>query len=273
MKRIASIDIGSQTIRLLVAEAGPGSRLNPICRDRLIVRLGEGMNETKRLKNESIERAVQCIRSFVLRANEQGASRIFPVATACIRNAENARDFLEKVYFEAGIMPEVVSGEEEARLSLKGVQSVLSPFEGRALIIDIGGGSTECILVNNKSIASLESMPLGVIGLSEKHLRHDPPLPQELAFMQEDILRIIKSQCSIINSLQEPPSFAGTAGTVTTLAAMNLKMTRYDPDTINGYQLQRSTIEALYTSMNALPRMERSLMPGLEQGRAVVISG
>lgn len=275
MKKFASIDIGSQTIRLLVAECNAAGGFTPLYRDRSIVRLGEGMNREKHLKQDSIERAVRCISNFVKKAKEYNVSEIFPVATACVRNAENTRSFLETVYSQTAIMPSVISGEEEALLSLKGVQSVVTSGNGISLIIDIGGGSTEFIVTRNTTLSMTESIPLGVIGLSENHLLHDPPLSREITALKDNISHILKSQSSLLQKFAEDersrPSLVGTAGTVTTLAAMDLKMTDYNPDKINGHILLCNNIEKLFEEMIALSSQKRSLMPGLETGRAIVI--
>ena len=274
MKKFASIDIGSQTIRLLVAECNAAGGFTPMYRDRSIVRLGEGMNREKHLKQDSIERAVRCISNFVKKAKEYNVSEIFPVATACVRNAENARSFLETVYSQTAIMPSVISGEEEALLSLKGVQSVVTSGNGISLIIDIGGGSTELIVTRNTTLSMAESIPLGVIGLSEKHLHHDPPLDREIRKLKADARHILESKSFTLRELvtnKSQPVLIGTAGTVTTLAAMDLKMTDYNPDKINGHILLCNNIEKLFEEMIALSSQKRSLMPGLETGRAIVI--
>lgn len=271
MKRISSIDIGSQTIRLLIAEQSSEGKLIPIYRDRAIVRLGADMNENKNLSREAMARAVTCISSFVQHAHDYGADAIFPVCTACVRNAKNAGAFIQKVITATATMPKVLTGDEEACLALKGVLTVLPAASGTSLIIDIGGGSTEFIVMMGNAIHTVESIPLGVIGLAEKHLNHDPPHNNELHALKNDILKILQSKSSIVQSQQPVTSIAGTAGTITTLAAMNLDMTAYDPDMINGYILNRHSIQNLYNKMTSLTINERAHMPGLEPGRATVI--
>lgn len=275
MKKLASIDIGSQTIRLLIANCPTTCEFITLHRDRAIVRLGEGMNQDNLLKPEAIKRAVSCISSYIVKAKEYDVEEIFPVATACVRNANNAQLFLEKIYDATGIRPFIVSGEDEALLGFRGVQSVIKTFKDLSLIIDIGGGSTEFSVIQNESLSMIESIDLGVITLSEKHLQHDPPLNLEIDSISADILHILKSQSRVFAKLAKmhrfPFTFIGTAGTVTTLAAMDLEMNEYDPDNINGYSLKRQNIEKLFAEMAVLPSKQRSLMPGLEPGRETVI--
>jgi len=271
MQRLASIDIGSQTIRLLVAERTDSGTFIPVYRDRSIVRLGEGMNEKNHLMQASIDRALTCISQFVNKARQYNASKIFPVSTACVRKAENRAEFLEKVKETSGVTAEVLTGEKEALLALKGVLSVCNCGCASSLVIDIGGGSTELNHIENNSLASVESIPLGVIGLSEKHLQSDPPLTPEIKSLQQDILNILNSESRILRHLNPGPLLFGTAGTITTLAAMDLKMTEYDPHRINGHVLSHNKIEKLCKEMISLPSWKRCLMPGLEQGRSIVI--
>jgi exopolyphosphatase/guanosine-5'-triphosphate,3'-diphosphate pyrophosphatase len=271
MKKFASIDIGSQTIRLLVAGVGPAAPLQPVYRDRAIIRLGEGMQGKKVLQPQPMERAVDCVASFIKKARDFGAAEIFPVCTACVRNAENAAAFLQRVLNASGIMPRVLSGDEEARLSMTGVLSALPAGAGRMLIIDIGGGSTEAILLHNAFVQETESFGLGVIGLAEKHLLHDPPLPAEIASLHDAIDFLLQSS-RVLQFVQKAGCrLAGTAGTITTLAAMALQMTDYDPEKINGCTLNRHTIASLFDTLIKLPLCERQHIAGLENGRAVVI--
>ncbi len=275
MKKIASIDIGTQTIRLLVAEIHTSGSLSALYRDRFIVRLGEGMNKKKHLSNAAINRAVKCIASFVNKSKELGVDKIFAAATACVREAGNSRLFLKLVFDKTGILPSVLSGHEEAILTLKGVQSVYNSTTDTALVMDIGGGSTELTLIKNRSVSMVESLPLGVMGLTEKYLKHDPPLAQEVEALIRNVRFIIKSQSGLLSSIKNDfklsPVFIGTAGTMTTLAAMDQEMTSYDPCKINRHRLTQKKIQCLLKEMLSKNARQRSLMPGLEEARATVI--
>jgi exopolyphosphatase/guanosine-5'-triphosphate,3'-diphosphate pyrophosphatase len=271
MKTVASIDIGSQTIRLMVAKVNSSGDFSPVYMERFIARLGKGLNENKLLSPASMNQALKCIVNFVNKTREFDVAEIYPVATACVREADNARQFLKMVFDSTGIMPVVLSGRQEAILSLKGVQSILQPGYNTSIVIDIGGGSTELILTDDRSVSMAESLSLGVIGLSEKYLKHDPPLSEEINSLKRNVSDILKSQSNILNKTKNIPVLIGTAGTMTTLAAMDLKITSYEPHKINSHVLSRTIIENLLRTLILNKSRKRHLMPGLEKGREVVI--
>ena len=275
MPRYASIDIGTQTIRLLIADADSTGKLLPVYRDRSIIRLGEGMTENNFLQKSSAERALTCINNFINIAHQFESQKIFAVATSCVREAQNGKDFLENIYRETSVAVRLLSGDEEAGLSLLGVQSVFQNNHGHALIIDIGGGSTELILTNGRTVELIESLALGVVYLSEKYFHNDPPLENELFDLTNEINHILTTNCNIYTNLNFKTTvnlrLIGTAGTVTTLAAMKLKMTEYAIDQINGCILTRDELEHIYKEMILIPSNIRRNIPGLEPGREVVI--
>jgi exopolyphosphatase/guanosine-5'-triphosphate,3'-diphosphate pyrophosphatase len=275
MPRYASIDIGTQTIRLLIADSDSSGKLIPVYRDRSIIRLGEGMTANNYLQEKPVERALTCIINFTNIAHQYKTQKIFAVATSCVREAQNGKDFLETVYRETGVNVRLLSGDEEAGLSLRGVQSVFQDNQGHSLIIDIGGGSTELILTNGATVELMESLPLGVVHLSEKYFHNDPPLPKELSDLTNAINFVLTTNCNIYNNIQNKRidnlRLIGTAGTITTLAAMNLKMTDYDIEKINGCLLTQGEIEHVYDTIILISSNIRINYPGLEPGREVVI--
>ena len=274
MSRVASIDIGTQTIRLLVADLEAGAVI-PVLRDRAIVRLGAGMAAENKLHQDSMERALSCICNFVNCARQKGAEQIYAVATACVREAVNGRQFLDTVKHQAGISVRLVSGEEEAILSCRGVLSVFSNLSNQSLIIDIGGGSTELILSSNQSVNCTESIPIGVVSLTEQFLLHDPPLDAELSAMNLAIRSTFLTKSAIVNTLKNDNTknilLIGTAGTVTTLAAIDLKLIDYDIDKVNKYILFANNLKYHYNNIVSIPLVERAKLPGLEPGREIVI--
>jgi exopolyphosphatase/guanosine-5'-triphosphate,3'-diphosphate pyrophosphatase len=274
VKPYAAIDIGSQTIRLLVARPDAAGGLVPLRRDRSIIRLGEGMLAGGALSAAAMARAVACIARFADTAHSCGVARIFAVATACVRSARNAAVFLDRVVAETGIRPRVLSGRDEARMMLCGVRSaVAASLTPPVLVMDIGGGSTEFIAAGSAGDPVAESIPLGVIALAERHLRHDPPHRDDIAAAGAAIDWALGASTAIplLQTCSPPPVLVGTAGTVTTLAAMDQHLTGYDPQRINGYGLSRARLEALLQQMLSLPLCERARLPGLEDGRALVI--
>ena len=178
MKRYAAIDIGSQTIRLLIADCD-AETLYPLERAREIVQLGSGMQTNALLPNR-IEHAAACIQRFCARARAHNAEEILAVATACVRQARNRLDFTSRVHQSSGITPVVISGQQEAELSRAGVQAVIPVEEGDTVIIDIGGGSTELSFITSGHFKTSHSLPMGVIAPAEQFMHTDPPTNAEI---------------------------------------------------------------------------------------------
>jgi len=272
MQRIASIDIGSQTIRLLIADCDAES-LYPLERDREIVRLGAGMQAAGLLQPDRIEHAAACIHRFCGRARTQGADIILAVATACVRQARNRRAFLDSVQQTCGLVPEVIDGRREALLASAGVQAAIDCTADSSVIIDIGGGSTELSFLASGLFQKSLSLPLGVIAPTELFLRADPPSQTDSAAMRSWIQK--KLTCLPAHtgqtSCRPAPVLIATAGTATTLAAMDLGLDIYLPARINGHILSQAAISRLFDDMIAKPLHLRCRLPGLEPGRAAVI--
>jgi len=273
MKRLASIDIGTQTIRLLIADCNDNGEIKPIHRARQIIRLGAGMNTSKTLAEDNIKNAINCISSFKNIADKYKVENIFAASTACVREASNANDFIKRVYNKTGITSDILSGKQEALLSLRGVQSVIKE-PNHSLVIDIGGGSTEFILIRNNKIIITESIKLGVVSLAEKFLLNDPPLPEECDLIKNELSKTLLSVSKRINepvNQNSVPDLIGTAGTITTLAAMDLKMSVYNPELINGHILKLKAVKSIFENLVNLPSTERISIIGLEKGREIVI--
>ncbi len=275
MPRYASLDIGTQTIRLLIADMKPNRTFIPVYRDRAIVRLGEGMMNDDVLQQEPMNRALTCVKNFVAVSHRYDVQKIFAVATAGVREAQNGMDFLHNIYETTGVTVRLLSGNEEASLSLRGVQSVFPDQSGHSLIIDIGGGSTECIVAHDNTTVVTESLPLGVIYLAERFLRSDPPRNEELDNLTNYIRDMLITNCICLkllyNSTIDMVRCIGTAGTATTLAAMALNMRKYDAEKINGCLLTRTKIQQIYHELIIIPSKSRINIPGLEPGRETVI--
>ena len=272
MKRYASIDIGSQTIRLLIADCD-AETLYPIEHHREIVQLGSNMHSNARLQPDRIELSLACIKRFCERARAIKADTIMAVATACVRRAKNKQDFITQVQQTCGILPEIIDGQQEAQLSRAGVQAVLPNHDGPQVIVDIGGGSTELSFLVSGYFKQSWSLRCGVIAPTEQFLHTDPPGSMEIEAVKTWIRAGFES-----GGMQNPLSKSGaspviiaTAGTATTLAAMDLKLRDYEPARINGHRLSCTTINALLQSMLKLPLKIRSELAGLERGRADVI--
>jgi exopolyphosphatase/guanosine-5'-triphosphate,3'-diphosphate pyrophosphatase len=193
--------------------------------------------------------------------------------TSALREAKNGDAFLARAHRETGLAVRVISGEEEARLTLLGARAALRIARGRLLLMDIGGGSTEFVLADGPAILGTVSTGLGVVKLTETHLRSDPPLPDEL----EAVRRVVAVRMARLHDQELPDatmpegSFVGTAGTVTSLAAIDLALDPYDSMRVTGHRLSRGRVAALYRELAGRTLAERRTVPGLEPARADVI--
>jgi len=271
MKRYAAIDIGSQTIRLLIADCD-NEVLYPLERARETVRLGSGM-QTNALLPHRIEHAAACIQRFCARARAHNVQEILAVATACVRQARNRLDFTSRVRQSSGITPAIISGQQEAELSRAGVQAAIPGEAGDSVIIDIGGGSTELSFISSGQFMTSLSLPMGVIAPAEQFIHTDPPANAEIEAIHTwagALIAAHREQLPLPKS-GIPPVIIATAGTATSLAAMDLKLLDYIPSRINGHVLSRMAINALLHTMLTLSAAQRATLPGLEPGRSAVI--
>ena len=270
LNKVASIDIGSNTFRLLIAQI-EGNQLYPVGRDREIVRLGRNFYPERVLSGESLDLAIRVLGRFRRQTDQEGVQVIRAAGTGVLREAKNVREFIRQVQKETGIDLEIISGEAEARLSASGVLSVFPEKSPRTCIFDLGGGSAEFVTLETNRLLSALSLPLGVVGLTELFLPSDPPGPSEIGRLHSYVLEILMKNLSAGPS---PPRLIGTAGTVTTLTAMVNGLSSYDPDRINGSVLDRGTLDRLLSKISSIPEEQRRLLPGLEPGRAdIIIAG
>ena len=242
--RLASVDIGTLTCRLLIADLSPGRQLKEVRSDRRILRLGEGVDQTKQLSAAAMDRVLQCLREWRKIIDASHVDAAAAVATSAVRDAENRDEFLDRVKREAGFEVEVISGEEEARRTMLGIRSGLPVGVTDVLALDIGGGSTEYILDRRGEKPVVRSIDIGVVRLCERLLRHDPPTEEELRQSREWVASETKAAVANMGNYQTA-TFVGTAGTITSLAAMAQKLSTYDPARIHNYRLQLSTIQEI----------------------------
>jgi len=271
MQRLASIDLGSNTLRLLIAEPACSAALRPIQVERRITRLAERFLPTKTLQPRGIERSIAALKEFVDLMGQRGVSEYQAGATAVVREAGNGRHFLRVVQDEVGLEIRILSGTEEALLSLRGVASVIPSFEGLMVVFDIGGGSTELIWRAAKGSNPVQSLslPVGAVHLTEAFLREDPPGFEACARLRRQVSTAL-DRLSFPEDLHDA-LWVGTAGTVTTLASMRLRLQEYDPDRINGQVLDKGWLVELCDGLARTTIAERSKLPGLEPGREDII--
>ena len=266
--RVGAIDIGTNTVLLLVAE---GSRRAPVAvlERATITRLGQGVDKTGRLSAEGIARTVACLATYAELLREHGADRVVAVCTSAARDAENGTEFLAAAHRALGAEPRIVDGMEEASLVFDGALTGLS-LDGTVTVFDIGGGSTEVIRGTcSADSAVLErsiSMNIGSVRLTERHVHDDPPNVGELRSISRDI-----EEHLVQAPLDSPGTLVGVAGTMTTLAAIDKELDTYDPAIVHGSALQKSAIETILERLSKMPLNRRRTVPGLEPARADVI--
>ncbi|MCX6910692.1 MAG: Ppx/GppA phosphatase family protein [Verrucomicrobia bacterium] len=269
--RLAAIDIGTNTIKLLVAAVEAGT-LTALHEDSQTTRLGEGVSKTKRLTPEAIERTAAGVAVFAGKAREMGAAKILAVATSGAREAKNTGQFLARTREVAGLDVEIISGEREAELIFAGVSTDAGLRDQRLLVMDVGGGSAEIIAGQSGCIERRASVPAGAVRLTERFLHGDPVSSSELdALLQHgrELLRPELAQYS-----PEGRVMVGTGGTVTTAAAVDQSLARFSIEKVNHYPLTRQRLAEMLERLRRLPLAERRNVPGLPPKRAdIIIAG
>jgi exopolyphosphatase/guanosine-5'-triphosphate,3'-diphosphate pyrophosphatase len=269
----AAIDIGTNTLRLLVAEAVSADHFTVLREEQTIARLGEGLMPSRLLQDTPRRRSLEVLRRFAETARRFEAQYVAAVATSAVREASNREEFVAAALRESGLSVRVIDGNEEARLTLLGVRHGLGLGSKRVLVMDIGGGSTEFILANGEVIETMVSTGLGVVKLTESHLKSDPPTPGELEAIEQVVADRVSRLRAELPDL-EGTALIGTAGTPTTLAAMDLGLTVYSPAHVNGHRLSTARTRQLLFALATRPLAERREIPSLEPGRAdVIIAG
>ena len=268
--RLAGIDIGTLTCRLLVADVHLPDQFKEVDADRRILRLGEGVAQHKRLSVEAMDRVVGTLKEWSEKTARYHLDASVVVATSAVRESENRQEFLTRVKQETGWDVEVLTGEEEARRTLLGIRFGLSATITDFLGLDIGGGSTECILDQKEQSPKVLSLDLGVVRLLERVFHHDPPTVQEIqnavACIDEQLVKVVQAFGKVPNI-----PLVGTAGTITTLAAMAQRLKQYDRTRVHNYKLTLTKVKSLEKDLIAKTSPERLGMPGLEPGREFVI--
>ena len=264
---VAAIDCGTNSTRLLVTD---GSRA--VERLMRITRLGEGVDGTGRLSPDAIARTVTVLREFRSAMDRDGVSAVRMSATSAVRDASNREQFMAAAEDVVGIRPEVLSGMEEGRLAFAGATSELDPSNGPFLVVDIGGGSTELVVGRDEPVG-VESMDVGCVRITEKFLHHDPPRPEELSDALMEVRDQLEDAVRAVPELNDAQQMIGLAGTVTTVAAVELGLTEYDRDRIHHFWLTRAAAEDVFRTLATESRASRLGNPGLEEARADVIVG
>ncbi len=271
MTRVAAIDCGTNSIRLLVADVDlDAGTLTDVVRRMEVVRLGQGVDRTGRIAPEAMERTLDASRRYAAEARELGAGPVRFVATSASRDAENRQEFVDGVLEAFGVEPEVVSGTEEAALAFRGATGALAGrFPGPFLVVDLGGGSTELVLGTTSPVASW-SMDVGCVRMTERHLAGNPPTAQEIAAASADVEAALDAASKAV-PLGRTATLVGLAGTVTTVTAHALDLEEYDPELIDGSVLPVDAVLASCRTLLQMSSKRRAALPFMHPGRVDVI--
>ena len=260
MSRVAAVDLGTNSTRLLVADVD-GDRLEELTRRLTITRLGEGVDRRRRLLPLPIARVRNCLSEYRQELEALGAERTLCIATSSVRDAENGEAFLGEIEWSYGFTTRLLSGAEEAAMMIRGVTASRPPLDD-VLVVDIGGGSTELVVAADGAVASATSLDIGCVRITERFLGSDPPSRPELT-----------AASGYVRSLLPPLQAAaaiGVAGTVTTLATIDLGDVEYDPERTHGHRLPLASVDEQLERLAAMTTEERVAL-GIEPGRASVI--
>jgi exopolyphosphatase / guanosine-5'-triphosphate,3'-diphosphate pyrophosphatase len=276
MTRVAAVDCGTNSIRLLIADGTDDGGLTDVVREMRIVRLGQDVDRTGQFAPEALERTRAALTEYAAAITEHRVGRVRMVATSATRDAGNRNEFVAMVRAELGVDPEVISGNEEAALSFAGAASVLTESTGPLLVTDIGGGSTELVRgeagVPGGGTLRSHSMNVGCVRMTERHLHDDPPTDDQAAAVVADVRAALEEARADV-PLEGPVTFVGVAGTVTTIAGIALGLDEYDPAAIHGAVLSADQVHEVATRLLGMNRDERAALPVMHPGRVDVITG
>lgn len=268
MTNLAAIDCGTNSTRLLVADES-GKTIERLMR---ITRLGQGVDATGRLAPEAVARTVAVLEEYRKVMDGHGVERVRMTATSAARDASNREEFFAAATAAVGATPELLGGDEEGRLSFRGATAELDPDDGPFLVADIGGGSTEFVVGRSEPEGVL-STDIGCVRITEKFLHSDPPAAEELSQAFDIVRGHLDDVARVIPSVADVRRFVGLAGTVTTMAAVELGLADYDRDRIHHFVLTRAAAEDVFRTLATESRRRRIHNPGLEEARADVIVG
>ncbi|MCQ0023030.1 Ppx/GppA family phosphatase [Streptomyces somaliensis DSM 40738] len=272
MRRVAAVDCGTNSIRLLVADVDPvAGTLVDLDRRMTVVRLGQDVDRTGRLAPEALERTFAACREYAAVIRELGAERVRFVATSASRDAENREDFVRGVVDVLGVEPEVVTGDQEAEFSFVGATRELAG-DDEYLVVDIGGGSTEFV-VGAGHVEAARSVDIGCVRLTERHVRHDPPAADEVAAIRADVRAAIALAERTV-PVRGARTLVGLAGSVTTVAAIALGLREYDSAAIHRSRIPYGRVAEVADRLLAMTHGERAAIPVMHPGRVdVIVSG
>jgi exopolyphosphatase / guanosine-5'-triphosphate,3'-diphosphate pyrophosphatase len=264
--RVAAVDLGTNSTRMLVADVDDGT-VDEVVRRLKITRLGEGVDERKRLLPAPIARVRNVLTDFRREAEQLGAERTLAIATSAVRDAENGEAFLGEIEWSYGFQTRLLSGHDEAQLTFSGV-SADRELGDDTLVVDIGGGSTELVAGSSTELRFHDSLDLGCVRLTERFLRANPPSGSELGDCAKAVESLLAER---IPPDLRPAAAIGVAGTITSIAALDLGLDEYDPEQVHGHVISTEGAQAQLKRLASLPLAERRELPALDPDRAPVI--
>ncbi|NKY46173.1 Ppx/GppA phosphatase family protein [Nocardia cerradoensis] len=275
--RVAAVDCGTNSIRLLIADVGADGHLTDVHREMRIVRLGKGVDATGELNPEAIERTRVALHDYVDRMIDAGVSRVRMVATSATRDARNRDDFFTMTGVELGrVVPgaqaEVITGDEEARLSFAGAVGELSSAEGPFVVVDLGGGSTEVVLGDSSGVQEAYSADIGCVRITERCLHGNPPTGEEVASARFFASQQLAQAFGVV-PVERARTWVGVAGTMTTIAAVALNLPEYDSDRVHLTRLTFDQLREVCHRLIGMNHDERAALGPMHPGRVDVIGG
>jgi exopolyphosphatase / guanosine-5'-triphosphate,3'-diphosphate pyrophosphatase len=266
--RVAVVDIGSNSTRLLIGDV-KGGRVSEIERRTTVTNMGRGVDHTGLLCSDAVEDVCSVIAEYKAHYEEMGTERVAAIATSAVRDAANGEAFIAELRERFDLDARLLTGEEEARLTFLGA-TAQRPAEGPTLVFDIGGGSTELVVGSHREVDFHTSLQAGTIRQSERHLTSDPPDPHELEDLAAEI-RVLTERAVAAQPEARPSQAIAVAGTPTSLAAIDQELEPYDRERVHGYRLAMRRIQRMLSRLSSLPLAERLRVPGLHPGRAPTI--
>jgi exopolyphosphatase / guanosine-5'-triphosphate,3'-diphosphate pyrophosphatase len=271
-QRVAAVDCGTNSIRMLIADIDTErTAATDIAREMRIVRLGEGVDRTGRLSAAALDRTIGALREYADLIAKASPAAVRMVATSATRDAENAQEFVDRVKEVLGVAPEVVTGDEEARLSFIGATRELPDTPAPYLVTDIGGGSTEFVLGGPERVSGGRSVDVGCVRMTERHLHGDPPTEAEIAAATADIDGALELVAASLPA-ERAGTLVGLAGSVTTVAGIALGLASYDSVRIHHSRVPASRVHEIATELLGQTRAQRAVIGVMHPGRIDVIA-
>jgi exopolyphosphatase/guanosine-5'-triphosphate,3'-diphosphate pyrophosphatase len=266
--RVAVVDMGTNSTRLLVADVDDG-RVTEIVRRSTVTRLGRGVDTSHQLATEAIEDVADAVGEYIALYEPLEPDSISVLATSAVRDAENSGAFIAELRERFALNARILTGAEEARLTYLGAVTDRPPSDG-TLVVDIGGGSTEIVVGSGREMTFHTSLQVGTVRHTERHIRNDPPTAPELEALAEDIRKLLFAELAAAEFFEIHSGIA-VAGTPTSLAAIDQRLDPYDPEKVHGYVLSLDAVQRMYSMLSGKSLADRLKVPGLHPGRAPTI--